>query len=159
MTVQKPGKVPVWRVGGPNRTAGKPGGHTAPHQVFVSHATADKWVATTLCEKIEATGATTFRDDRDIQGGDIIPAEIFAQIKRSREFIVLLTPMSVSRPWVLIEIGAACQCRGLRITPVMYHVVGPDPIPAMIHQNKGYTLNDFDQYLTELKTRLKGRRP
>ncbi len=129
-----------------------------PHQVFVSHATADKWLATTLCEKIQAVGATTFRDDRDIKGGDIIPAEIFAQIKRSREFIVLLTPLSVSRPWVLIEIGAACQCRGLRITPVMCHVAGPDPIPAMIHQNKGYALNDFDQYLAELRTRLKGRR-
>ena len=128
------------------------------HQVFLSHATADKWVARTLCEQIEAAGATTFRDDRDIKGGDIIPDEIFAQIKRSREFMVLLTPTSVSRPWVLIEIGAACQCRGLRITPVMYHVDGPAPIPAMIHQNKGYNLNDFEQYLTELKARLKGRK-
>jgi hypothetical protein len=70
---------------------------------------------------------------------------------------VLLTPASVTRPWVLIEIGAACQCRGLRIIPVFYHV-GVEPIPAMIHQNKGFALNDFNSYLSDLKVRLKGNK-
>lgn len=140
------------------RTGGRPGppATTPNYQVFVSHATADKWVATMLCEKMEAAGVTTFRDDRDIKGGDVIPAEIFAQIKRSREFVVLLTPASVNRPWVLIEVGAACQCKGLRIVPILYHV-GVDPIPAMIHQNKGFSLNEFGSYLDELKGRAKGR--
>ncbi|REJ72873.1 MAG: TIR domain-containing protein, partial [Planctomycetota bacterium] len=55
-----------------------------PYQVFVSHATADKWLAVTLCEKIEATGATTFRDDQDIDGGDDIPERIRTEIKRPR---------------------------------------------------------------------------
>ena len=41
------------------------------YQVFVSHATADKWLASTLCDKIEAVGASTFRDDRDINGGEL----------------------------------------------------------------------------------------
>ena len=43
--------------------------------VFVSHATADKWIAKTFCEKIEAAGAVTFRDDRDIAAGGDIPDE------------------------------------------------------------------------------------
>ena len=46
--------------------------HHNPYLVFVSHATADKWIATVLCEKMEETGAKTFRDDRDIGGGDDI---------------------------------------------------------------------------------------
>lgn len=63
------------------------------YQVFVSHATADKWLATTLCEKLEEiAGATTFRDDRDISGGDDIPESIRQQLKASRELLVLLTP-------------------------------------------------------------------
>jgi hypothetical protein len=41
------------------------------YQVFVSHATADKWIARVICEKLEQVGATTFRDDRDIAGGDV----------------------------------------------------------------------------------------
>ena len=68
-----------------------------PYQVFVSHASADKWLARTVCEKIEETGASTFRDDRDINGGDDIPEEIRRQIKQSREIVVLLTPDSVDR--------------------------------------------------------------
>ena len=78
-----------------------------PYKVFVSHATDDKWLATVLCEKIEAVGATTFRDDRDIDGGDDIPEQIRVEIKRSQEVVVLLTPFSVLREWVRIEVGAA----------------------------------------------------
>jgi hypothetical protein len=78
-----------------------------PYQVFISHASNDKWIAKTLCEKIESVGATTFRDDRDINGGNDIPEEIRRQIKLSREMIVLLTPQSVGRIWVALEVGGA----------------------------------------------------
>lgn len=95
----------------------------ADFQVFVSHATADKWLATVFCEKIEAVGATTFRDDRDIDGGDDIPEEIRSQIQQSRELVVLLTPESADRPWVLLEVGAAWGWRkGYRVVPVLCHV-------------------------------------
>jgi len=30
------------------------------YQIFVSHATADKWLAVTLCEKLEKVGAQPF---------------------------------------------------------------------------------------------------
>lgn len=75
--------------------------------MFVSHATADKWLARTICEKIEQAGATTFRDDRDIDGGDDIPERLREEIERSAELLVLLTPISVNRRWVLLDIGAA----------------------------------------------------
>ena len=77
-----------------------------PNQVFVSHATADKWIAKTLCEKIETTGATTFRDDRDIHGSDDIPDEIRRQIKNPRNGR-FADSESVDRQWVMLEIGAA----------------------------------------------------
>jgi TIR domain len=134
----------------------KPGrGSASPeYQVFVSHATADKWLATTFCEKIEAAGASTFRDDRDINGGNDIPEEIRAQIKRSRELVVLLTPESVDRPWVLIEVGAAWGCRrNYRIVPVLCHV-SVDGIPDIIKGKKGFHLNEFEQYLNDLTKRV-----
>lgn len=83
--------------------------------MFVSHATADKWVARVICERIESVGAKTFRDDRDIAGGDDIPDSIRAAIERSDEMIVLLTPASVNRPWVLMEVGAACEVRKMTL--------------------------------------------
>lgn len=130
-----------------------------PYQVFISHATADKWLAVTICEKIElTTGATTFRDDRDIAGGDDIPEEIRRQIKQSREMVVLLTPDSVDRQWVLLEVGAAWgSSKRARITVVMNHV-SVDPIPDMIKNKKAIRLNDFDHYLHELTQRVRGQR-
>jgi hypothetical protein len=122
--------------------------------VFLSHATVDKWVAKVLCEKIEAAGASTFRDERDINGGDDIPEEIRRQIKRSQEMVVLLTPASVGREWVLLEVGAAWGWRkDARIVAVLDHV-DIDPIPEIIKSKKAIRINDFDNYLTEVCTRV-----
>ncbi len=116
-----------------------------PYQVFVSHA----------CEKIEFTGAKTFRDDRDIHGGGDIPEEIRRQIKLSKEMVVLLTPDSVGRQWVTFEVGAAWGwSKRTKIVFIMCHV-STDPIPDMIKNKKAFSLNDFDQYLNELANRLR----
>ena len=123
------------------------------YRVFVSHATADKWVARVICERIESTGAVTFRDDRDIAGGDDIPDSIREAIDSSEEMVVLLTPASVHRPWVLMEVGAAWQ-RGMRIIGIRQHIE-IEPIPAMLQSKKIVDLNDFDQYLDELVKRVR----
>jgi hypothetical protein len=126
---------------------------SAAYQVFVSHATADKWVARMICEKIDAiAGAKTFRDDRDIQGGDDIPEALREEIQRSSELVVVLTPVSVGRPWVMLEIGAAWLA-GKRIVPVCYHVE-PTTIPTILQKTKAILLNDFDRYLAELAARI-----
>jgi hypothetical protein len=134
---------------------GKSGGRKkgAKHVVFISHATKDKWLATTICEKIEATGARTFRDDRDIAGGDDIPEEIRRAIAASDEMVVLLTPESVNRPWVLLEVGAAWQRGGMRIVAVRQHVE-IEPIPDMLKSKKVVDLNDLDKYLHDLRQRV-----
>jgi predicted nucleotide-binding protein len=127
-----------------------------PYQVFVSHATADKWIAKTLCEKIETTGATTFRDDRDIHGGDDIPDEIRRQIRKSKEIVVVLTPESINRQWVILEVGAAWGwSKRMRIIIFMCHV-SVDPIPDMIKNKKAMSLNEIDSYLSELAHRVRG---
>lgn len=126
-----------------------------PYQVFVSHATADKWIAKVICEKIEARGVTTFRDDRDIDGGDDIPDEILRQIKRSKEIVVFLTPQSENRPWINLEVGAAWALQQrIRIIPVLCHLA-VDVIPDMLKRKKAIPLNDFDNYLNELTTRVR----
>lgn len=125
------------------------------YQVFVSHATTDKWLATTICEKIETVGASTFRDDRDIDGGDDIPETIRTEIKRSRELVVLLTPNSANRPWVLLEVGAAWGwSKSMRITAIMCHV-DVDPIPGIIKSKKAININGCSDFLAELKSRVK----
>jgi len=127
---------------------------TPPYQVFVSHATADKWIAKVMCERIESTGATFFRDDRDIQAGDDISEEIRRQIKRSQEMVVLLTPQSVGRQWITLEVGAAwCASKRIRIIVVMYNIPA-DPFPIFPNK-KTIPLNDLDQYINELAIRVR----
>ena len=128
------------------------------HLVFVSHATADKWIAKTICEKIDDAGASTFRDDRDIAGGDDIPAEIRSKLLESTEMVVLITPASIGRPWVLFEVGAFWGRRqSARIVAVLCHVEF-DSIPELIRSKKAISLNEFDDYLVELKGRLARKR-
>ncbi len=66
--------------------------------------------------------------------------------------VVLMTPASVTRPWVLLEVGAAWE-KELRIVPVLLHV-DVDLIPVMIRSKKAINLNDFDDYLAELRRRM-----
>jgi hypothetical protein len=125
-----------------------------PYTVFVSHATADKWIAKRICDAIEQTGAATFRDDRDIEGGDSIPDKIRTQLLQASELLVLMTPNSVNRPWVLLEIGAFWGRKGnSRIVPVLY-LVDVSNIPEHIASIKAVHLNDLDAYLDGLQNRV-----
>lgn len=127
----------------------------AAYRVFISHATADKWIARMICKEIGAIpGVATFRDDRDIPGGNEISETIKAELEQSDEVLLLLTPTSETRPWVIYEIGLA-DAFGKRIVPVWYNTT-PDVIPN-VSRRRGFTLNDFDNYLDDLRNRLKAR--
>lgn len=127
------------------------------YQVFVSHASTDEWIAKTICEKIERAGARSFLDKRDIASGDEIPDEIWEAIRRSQEFLVLLTPDSVDRPWVLLEIGMFLGRRkNGRIIAVRCHV-DVDRIPDMIKSKKAISINDVDDYLADLAARVRAQ--
>jgi len=131
-----------------------PGRTVAPKPVvFVSHATYDKWIARVICEKIESLGIKTFRDDRDIEGGDSIPDTVMENIRECRELLVLLTPGSRNRQWVLFEIGMAAILKK-RIIPILYHIE-PGEIPGLLTGRRAFRLEDLDAYLTELKQRGK----
>ena len=130
-------------------------GRKRSYQVFISHATADKWLATMICERLEHAGAETFRDDRDINGGDDIPDHLRREIIRSREMVVLVTPESVNRPWVLLEIGGA-WLRKMRITPILCHV-SIDRIPEIVKSKKAVHLNDLEAYVESIRQRLELR--
>lgn len=136
------------RVGSSN-TLAKPA-----FRVFLSHATADKWIATRICEAIDSLGVTTFRDDRDIEGGGDIPERIRLELSQAHELVVFITPNSANRPWVLIEVGAYWMANpNGRIVPVLY-CVKADSIPELIKNHRAIDLNfDFEQYLHELRVR------
>ena len=130
-------------------------GSREPYRVFISHATYDKFLAKTLCDKIEALSVpvATFRDDRDISGGDRISAAIMEAIRGCQEVIMVLTPKSIARQWVLVEIGMA-EFAQKRIVPLFYHVA-PDDIPEILRPRRGFHLEELDEYLKDLEARVR----
>lgn len=79
--------------------------------VFISHSTKDRWIAKQMAGIIERNakryGVRTFLDEVDLEGGDRIPDVIRAHLQTCEEFVILLSPHSVARQWVLVELGGA----------------------------------------------------
>ena len=75
-------------------------------------------------------------------------------IRRSQELVVLLTPYSVDRPWVLLEVGAAWVLGARkRITPILCHV-DIEPIPGLLKSKKAIHINDCGNLFAEVKRRV-----
>jgi TIR domain len=125
--------------------------------VFISHSSKDRWIARQMAEIIERKakryGVRTFLDEVDLEGGDRIPAVIKANLHACEEFVILLSPHSVTRQWVLVELGGVWTL-DKRVMAITYNVA-PEKVPDIIDHDKGYELNDFDRYVAELIRRMK----
>jgi hypothetical protein len=127
--------------------------------VFISHSSKDRWIARQMAAIIERRakryGVRTFLDEVDLVGGDRIPATIKANLHACEEFVILLSPQSVTRQWVLVELGGAWTL-DKRVMAITYNLAA-ETIPDILDHDKGYDLNDFDRYVTELIRRVKGK--
>lgn len=103
----------------PTRTERKKS--ATPYRVFVSHSGDDIWVAEQIARCLEACGASTFLDRRDIAAGDSFKDRIREEIPTCNELLALFTPWSRRRAWVRHEIGMADMLRK-RIVCVFYKV-------------------------------------
>jgi hypothetical protein len=129
-----------------------------PYKVFISHGSADLWLAGQLGKEVIAAGAIPFLDEANIPKGhprfkDIIRSEI----NESRELIALFTPSSVFRSWVWIEIGAAWS-REIPVLAVFYGMTVADldtsgQGKAILEDANVIQLNDIDKYLRQLAIR------
>lgn len=74
--------------------------------VFISHSAVDTWVARQIAGHIQVSGASTFLDEADVQIGDDFEERIVEAARNCNELLVLLTPWSIQRPYIWMEIGA-----------------------------------------------------
>jgi FAD/FMN-containing dehydrogenase len=127
--------------------------------VFISHSSKDRWVARQMAAIIERKakryGVRTFLDEVDLEGGDRIKETIKANLRACEEFVILLSPSSITRQWVLAELGGAWAL-DKRIMAITYDLTA-EKIPDIIEHDKSYELNDFDRYVAELIARRKGK--
>ncbi len=92
--------------------------------IFLSHSHQDKPFARELSRRLQAHGIHTWIDEAEMQVGDSLVSKIAAAIEECSYLVVVLSPNSVSSPWVYKEVSIALtdEVRGRRIKvlPLLY---------------------------------------
>jgi len=81
--------------------------HALKYDLFISYSTHDSLIAKELKEAIEKEGFTCFMAEKDIPTATLWENEIRNAIHLSKKILLLITPRSKNRPWILLETGAA----------------------------------------------------
>lgn len=128
-------------------------------KVFISHSSTDTWVAAQIAAHVKATGADTFLDEADIEHGDDFDDEIVKASKLCTELLLLLTPWSVGRPYIWLEIGFF-RHDDKRIVGVLHGLkpedISGDPrVPVLLKKLDLVDINDLESYFKQLGGRVK----
>ncbi len=119
--------------------------------VFISYSHKDRWIARQFVKLIEEAGkgrVRTFLDEKNIQGGSSIGEAIRDSIRKCDELLVLVTPSSKGREWVIVEMSVAWGQKK-RVVAMLYHA-GPKDMPEVIQPYRAFDLNEFETYLHQL---------
>jgi len=126
--------------------------------VFISHSSADIWVARQVARAITECGATPFLDEAEVAVGADFEDDILAFLAKADELVVLLTPWALDRPYVWAELGAAWG-RKIPIIALLYGLSEAEirerpGIPVFMERRNFISLNEIEHYLIELRTRV-----
>lgn len=127
-------------------------------RVFISHHSADTWVAQQIADHVHRLGGRTFLDCIDIRHGDDFWSVIRTQAVQCTEILVLLTPASIERFNIWVEVGIFFGT-GKRITGVLYGVdvkvfVSDERIPIFIKSLDLLNINGIQSYFDQLSERI-----
>ena len=123
-----------------------------PHELFLSHDSRDK-------EKSEVLAQTITRATLDqivvwhssdatatggLRPGNVWLDEIRRRLASSKAVVVLLTPISLSRPWLLFESGFGAAQSSCDVIPVCIGVDSGTDVPFPLAMYQAYQLSDYD---------------
>ncbi len=131
-----------------------------PYLVFISHSSADAWVARQIEQHVKACGADTFLDRTHVHHGDDFEERISEVAERASELLMLLTPWSILRPYIWVEFGLFVTTRTKRIVGLLHgldrkDVAADERIPVGLKRRNLVDLNDIDSYLSQLRERVR----
>jgi hypothetical protein len=98
--------------------------------LFISYAAGDTAIADELRSDLERVGLRCFMAEKDIQVATEWQDSIRAALIGSKRILVLLTPRSINRPWVLMETGAAWAL-GKPLIPALSHIAASELLDPM----------------------------
>jgi len=128
-------------------------------KVFISHSSADTWIAEQIDFRIKKRGAISFLDKRKVQAGSFIAKTIFGFLKETHEFLVLFTPGALVKPYIWFELGGAWSRPDSILIVIVLHgitihdFVSRDDIPHFLKKLYIIELNNINNYFDELSSR------
>lgn len=103
-------------------------------KVFLSYAWDDRELAQKIAQGLIAQGIDTWWAEWEIKSGDSIRTRIDNGLSDCSHFVVLLTPRSITRPWVNAEIDAGFMRKineKSRFIPLR-HALNSDSLPPLL---------------------------
>jgi hypothetical protein len=105
--------------------------------VFISYSHSDRDVVDKLTNRFQIDNVNYWRDDKDLQVGDIIDKAISRGIQENVLFLVVLTPTSIESRWVERELDEAAheEVEGRKVVlPVVAKNLDAERIPPRLRK-------------------------
>ena len=123
-----------------------------PSQLFLSHDARDRAQAEVVARAIGRISlgqigvwySSDGTGSGGIQVGQVWIDEIRAKLKSSRAVVVLLTPLSIARPWVLFESGFGAAQDGCDVIPVCIGIDSATEVPFPLAMYQTFQLSDYE---------------
>ncbi|MFA7059446.1 MAG: HAD hydrolase-like protein [Pedobacter sp.] len=130
-------------------------------KIFLSHAVADKELATKIKELIQAAsmGLVDVWMSSAIDGlkpGDILWLEVHENLTKSDKILTLLTPNSLGRDWLLYESGYVAGKKESPVIPLLFGLTKtqlPLPLSAYVIYN-GDDLDELNNLIYQIITEV-----
>jgi len=117
-------------------------------KVFVSHASEDKpRFVVKFAQRLRENGVDAWLDQWEMKPGDSLVDRIFEEgLKSAQAVVIVLSAVSVSKPWVREELNLSVVkriSRGLKIIPV---VIDACEVPESLQATIWQRIDDLDHY-------------
>ena len=122
-------------------------------KVFVSHASEDKdHFVVEFSRRLRENGVNAWLDQWEMKPGDSLVDKIFEEgLKEARAVIVVLSKVSVQKPWVREELNTSVVnriSRGTRLIPV---VIDDCEVPESLRSTLWQKVDDLADYSQSLQ--------
>lgn len=117
-------------------------------KVFISHATEDKErFVVNFAKRLRASGLEAWLDKWEIQPGDSLVDKVFANgIEGAQHFVVVLSAVAVTKPWVKEEIDAAFVRRIGRQCRIIPLLLDDCAVPESLKHLLWVRIKNLDNY-------------
>jgi TIR domain len=131
---------------------------TSLPRAFLSFAWEDRSVAEKIATTLQANGVDTWYAEWEIGAGDSLRQKIDAGLRGCTHFLVLLTPESITKPWVNQEMDAGLVRKLSQETRFIAVRLGmaAASLPPLLRGMLSPSIDDFDADMRQLVNDIHG---